>query len=180
MEGTEDFTRRLRVLRNLLAASGPDEIRSQNMPGLLRDVEAIIVRRPRAGERLSRNQVVTSRRRRTSSTHPDLAALHRLEDHPLLRGTLTVFELDQIASRAGDAFEAAFDPANYLDLTGALLATGDYQRRRPTQSWQFGTADPQTSVWRYLLTRPRARTSPPPAMCSASSSTAWRAARSAR
>ena len=37
---THDFTRRMRVLRNLLAASGPDEIRSQNMPGLLQDVEA--------------------------------------------------------------------------------------------------------------------------------------------
>ena len=159
IEGTEDFTRRVRVLRNLLAASGPDEIRSQNMPGLLKDVEAVIV----AGDlelvsRLNRNQVINEQTKAAFlDAHPELSpALYRLEDHPLLRGTLSVFELDaqHFASRAA-AFEAAFaDPANYLALTGALLATGDYQRRRPkTQSWQFGTAEPANQdVWRYLLT----------------------------
>jgi hypothetical protein len=159
MKGTEDFTRRLRVLRNLLAASGPDEIRSQNMPGLLNDVEAVIVAGDLASiSKLSTNQVVNERAKADFLVaHPELTVtLHRLEDHPLLRGTLTAFDLDaaHLASRA-EAFEAAFaDPSNYLALTGALLATGDYQRRRPkTQSWQFGTAEPANQdVWRYLLT----------------------------
>lgn len=159
MEGTEDFTRRVRVLRNLLAASGPDEIRSQNMPGLLDDVKAVIVDGDLAQvSRLSRNQVLNEQAKATFlADHPELRlALYRLEDHPLLRGTLSAFELDarHFETRAR-AFEAAFaDPANYLALTGALLATGDYQRRRPkTQSWQFGTAEPANQdVWRYLLT----------------------------
>jgi hypothetical protein len=82
--------------------------------------------------------------------------LFRLEDHPILRGTLSCFELtaDNFQQRA-DAFETAFsDPAQWLNLTGALLATGDYQRRRPnTPRWQFGTASSANqAVWRYLLT----------------------------
>jgi hypothetical protein len=129
------------------------------MPGLLTDVEAIILDGDLAQvSKLSRNQVINEQAKADFLVaHPELTlALDRLEDHPLLRGTLTVFELDarHFVSRA-DAFEAAFaDPANYLALTGALLATGDYQRLRPkTQSWQFGTAEPANQdVWRYLLT----------------------------
>jgi hypothetical protein len=159
MEGTEDFTRRVRVLRNLLSASGADEVRSQNMPGLLSDVDAVILDGDLEGvSKLSRNQVINEQAKAAFLVkHPELTlALYRLEDHPLLRGTLTVFELDarHFASRAA-AFEVAFaDPANYLALTGALLATGNYQRPRPkTQSWQFGTAEPANQdVWRYLFT----------------------------
>ena len=149
----------MRVLRNLLAASESDEIRSENMPALLMDVEAVIVNNDLASvTRLSSNQVANERAKEAFlAAHPELThPLYRLEDHPLLQGTLTVFDLDElhIASRA-NAFEAAFaDPANYLPLTGALLATGNYQRRRPkTKSWQFGTAEPANQdVWRYLLT----------------------------
>ena len=42
IEGTDDFPRRLRVLRNLIAAS-EDEMRLSNMPALVTDVEEIIV-----------------------------------------------------------------------------------------------------------------------------------------
>ena len=158
-EETEDFNRRARILRNLLAASVADEIRRPNMPGLIKDVEALIIHGDLDSvSKLSSNQVQNERAKVAFlAVHPDLSpAVFRLEDHPLLRGTLSAFELtaDSFERRAG-AFELAFsDPELYLDLTGALLATGDYQRRRPrTQSWQFGTAEPKNqSVWRYLLT----------------------------
>jgi hypothetical protein len=156
---TDDFTRRIRTLRNLLAASAEDEVRRPNMPGLLKDVEALIV----TGDldsvsTLSTNQVEDERdKAEFLAAHPDLAqTVFRLEDHPILRGTLSSFELtvDNFQQRA-DAFETAFsDPEQWLNLTGALLATGDYQRRRPnTDRWQFGTASPANqAVWRYLLT----------------------------
>ncbi|MEJ7697860.1 MAG: hypothetical protein WKF78_14905 [Candidatus Limnocylindrales bacterium] len=91
------------------------------------------------------------------AAHPNSPKrVFRLEDHPILRGTLSTFELraDNFQQRA-QAFETAFsDPAQWLNLTGALLSTGDYQRRRPnTPRWQFGTASPgNQAVWRYLLT----------------------------
>lgn len=159
IEETPDFARRVRVLRNLLAASAEDEVRRPNMPGLLTDVAAII----RDGDldavsKLSSNQVQDEKlKQEFLAAHPHLTdALFRLEDHPILRGTLSSFDLDaESFQRRAIAFEAAFaDPAQWVNVTGALLATGDYQRRRPrTESWQFGTSSPDNeAVWRYLLT----------------------------
>jgi hypothetical protein len=158
IEGTEDFPRRLRVLRNLIAAS-EDEVRRHSMPALVSDVEEIIVNGDLdAVTRFSSNQVEDERRKkRFLDNSPELAdALFRLEDHPILRGTLSAFEFSSgtFRQRAG-AFEAAFKSAGqWLGLTGPLLATGDYQRPRPnSEAWQFGTSSADNeAVWRYLLT----------------------------
>ena len=155
---TEDFPYRLRVVRNLIAAS-EYEVRRANMPALLTDVEAVIVRGDLdAVTRFRGGQVHDEQLKRAFlAAHPDLAeAVFRLEDHPILRGTLLAFDLDPATFRhRAQAFEAAFaDPDTWQGLTGALLATGDYQRLRPgTSAWQFGTSRPgNESVWRYLLT----------------------------
>ncbi len=156
--GTEDFPRRLRVLRNLVAAS-EDEVRRPNLPTLLADVEAVVVRGDLgAVSRLNANQVQDELlKQEFLADHPDLEeAVFRLEDHPLLRGTLTAFELDadRLPARAA-AFEAAFtDNAHWPLLTGGMLATGDYQRQRPgSTGWQFGTGSAANdTVWRYVFT----------------------------
>lgn len=155
---TENFPRRIRVLRNLIAAS-EDEVRRQNMPALLRDVEQVIVNGDLvAVDRLSNNQVEDEKLKQAFlDVHPEFSeAVFRLEDHPLLRGTLSAFELDpatfQHRAKSFEVFMA--NPSQWLGLTGALLATGDYQRQRPrSEAWQFGTSSPaHESVWRYLLT----------------------------
>jgi hypothetical protein len=158
INGTGDFPCRLRVLRNLISAS-EDEVRRSSMPALVGDVEQIIL----SGDLdtvtgFSRNQVEDERRKkRFLDDSPELAeALFRLEDHPLLHGTLSAFELSPATFRQrAEAFEAAFaDPAQWPALTGALLASGDYQRQRPnSEAWQFGTSSAaHEAVWRYLLT----------------------------
>ena len=153
------------MLRNLLAAS-EDEVRRDNMPALLEDVEEIIVNGDLdAVSTFSTNQIEDERlKQRFLEAHPDLTeALFRLEDHPILRGTLSSFEFDGRFRQRAEAFEVAFaDPAQWMPLTGALLATGDYQRRRPNSTgWQFGTSsEHDPAVWRYLLTdAPRERLS---------------------
>lgn len=158
IENSADFPRRLRVLRNLIAAS-EDEVRRPNMPALVNDVEEIILNGDLdAVTRFSSNQVEDEHRKKSFlDASPEFAeALFRLEDHPLLRGTLSAFEFnsDTIRQRA-EAFETAFrDTRQWLGLTGALLASGDYQRQRPKSSaWQFGTSSAaHEAVWRYLLT----------------------------
>jgi len=158
IQDSEDFPRRLRVLRNLIAAS-EDEVRRHNMPVLVNDVEKIILNGDLDGvARFSSNQVDDERRKqRFLDASPEFAdALFRLEDHPILRGALSAFEFnnDTFRQRA-EAFETAFsDARRWLGLTGALLACGDYQRQRPKSSaWQFGTSsDTHEAVWRYLLT----------------------------
>jgi hypothetical protein len=158
IKGTKDFPRRLRVLRNLITAS-EDEVRRPNMPALVRDVEEIIVNGDlRAVTKFSSNQVEDERRKmKFLAANPELAdALFRLEDHRILRGTLSAFELSSGTFRQrAEAFETAFkDAGQWLGLTGALLASGDYQRQRPnSQAWQFGTSSAANeAVWRYLLT----------------------------
>ncbi|MCL3836267.1 DUF262 domain-containing protein [Aeromicrobium duanguangcaii] len=155
---TADFGRRIRVLRNLIAAS-EDEIRRSAMPALLADVEQIIVEgNLDAVAKFSTNQLIDEKLKQAMlDENPGLSsALFRLEDHSILRGTLSAFEFDPtfFASRAR-AFEAAFAaPREWTKLTGALLATGDYQRQpRRWTAWQFGTGSPRhESVWRSLLT----------------------------
>lgn len=156
IEGTKDFPRRLRILRNLIAAS-ENELRAGNMPALVKDVEKLIVNGDLdAVTTFSGNQVADQRRKQKFlDANPELApALFRLEDHPMLRGALSAFELDsETFTRRARAFETALaDQRQWLGLTGALLTFGDYQRRRPNSgSWQFGSADNE-AVWRDLLT----------------------------
>lgn len=129
----------LRILRNLIEASN-DEIRvgeRNNMPKLLSEVEHLIV-----NEDLKQvstfNQVQVSNENNKAAmlkASPTLQSeLHCLEDHDLLRGGLTVFELDaaKFALRA-QAFLSVFNkPASttpWILITGALLAKGDYSRQ---------------------------------------------------
>jgi hypothetical protein len=129
------------------------------MPALVKDVVEVIVNGSLdAVTRFSGNQVEDERRKkRFLDASPELAdALFRLEDHPILRGTLSAFDFnsDTFRQRA-EAFEAVFeDRRQWLGLTGALLTFGDYQRQRPGSSaWQLGTSSRDNeTVWRYLLT----------------------------
>ena len=129
------------------------------MPTLLKDVEAIIVNGDLdAVSRFSSNQVEDEcLKQQFLEANPNLTGtLFRLEDRPILRGTLSSFDFeDETFRQRAEAFEAAFaDPANWQRLTGALLATGNYQRQRPNSTgWQFGTSSTANeAVWRYLLT----------------------------
>ena len=136
------FSTRLRILRNLIEASG-DEIRAgkerNNMPKLLAEVEQVIVY-GNLHEVSTFNQVQTRNElAKSAMLHavPTLATdMHGLEDHELLRGGLSAFDLDpaQFAQRAR-TFVTIFDRAAHPGgmpwklITGALLAKGDYSRK---------------------------------------------------
>lgn len=158
IHGTEAFPRRLRILRNLLSASS-NEIRRDRMAMLLGVVDSLV----RGGEiqtapAIAGNQVEDERyKTELLDAEPGLTeSMCRLEDHSILRGTLSAFELDtSVFERRADAFVVAFaEPDQWIRLTGALLATGDYQQlRRYWQSWRFGSSAPdREAIWRDLLT----------------------------
>jgi len=152
---SEDFPRRLRVLRNLIEAS-ESEFRPHRLPALVADVQRIVAdgsldeingfNRAQADDEQAKWAFLR--------THPDLATvLFRLEDHPLLRGSLQAFDLDAatFALRAA-AFESLMAaPDGWRDLTGALLAGGNYARRRNDRDLQFGSPS-NGEPWRNLLT----------------------------
>lgn len=152
---SEEFPRRLRVLRNLIEAS-ESELRPHRLPALVADVQRIVVdgsvdeingfNRAQAEDEQAKWAFLRA--------HPDLATvLFRLEDHPLLRGSLQAFDLDAatFAHRAA-AFESLMAaPDGWRDLTGALLAAGNYARRRNDRDLQFGSPS-NGEPWRNLLT----------------------------
>lgn len=160
IHGTEDISTRLRVLRNLIAASD-DEIRRDRMPILLEATAAVILDGDLSAARgFNGNQRADEERKRDFlAAHPALTdPLRRLEDQSILRGTLSVFDLqvDTFHARATAFEETLGEPQRWPLVTGALLATGEYQRddtaRRPNR-WYFGTGSAaQESVWRALLT----------------------------
>lgn len=170
----DSFSRRLRVLRNLVEASD-DEIRVGNMPELLVEVEQIIVHGD-LQKVITFNQVQVGNEVAKAAMlqfMPTLVVdLHRLEDHDLLRGGLTVFDLDpnQFALRA-QAFITIFDKSAYSGstpwklITGALLAKGDYSRQvnRWTghRSADFG-APKRNEPWQVLFRGKKGESVPMP------------------
>ncbi|KRC48804.1 MULTISPECIES: DUF262 domain-containing protein [unclassified Nocardioides] len=167
-----EFPGRLRTLRNLVEGS-QYEMRAERMPRLLADSRALVLHGelPEAGNTFAVAQIEDEQDKRAFlETHPALATeIHRLEDHALLKGSTTAFELDAEALPARVAvFEQLMgDPSLWWDLTGALLTFGDYQWPRQrngtlddSESFQFGTWDAKYSdTWREVLvgrSRPQA------------------------
>lgn len=158
IHGTEDFLRRIRVVRNLVAAS-QDEIRPENMAKLVREVETVV----RDGDlsalvTFNRAQIEDERlKEEFLGTHPTLEdAVFRLEDHETLRGSLMAFDLDaeRFADRAATYEGVMSRVETWPMLTGALLTEGDYSRpNRPNYPDRRRFGSPSTEgPWRLLLT----------------------------
>jgi len=152
---TQEFPRRLRVLRNLIEASG-NELRLEKMPGLLTDVRLLIVEGTIEGiTSFNQAQVADERLKADMLAKEPTLERHvfQLEDHPILRGCLTAFEIDvTVFERRARAFHDIFGDARLLPLlTGALLAAGDYSRSSNPRFFQLGSGSNE-APWRDLLT----------------------------
>jgi hypothetical protein len=159
---TDDFPRRLRVLRNLLEASS-NELRLENMPALVLEVAALVLgdthEEALAGLSVFNEAQIEDEREKAAflKAHPELTDIvFDLEDHRLLRGSLVAIELDadRLAARAACFEQVMADRSLWPALTGALLATGDYSRRRNPRSLRFGSPE-DDRWWRDLLTGTR-------------------------
>lgn len=159
-ENANGFARQLRILRNLIEAT---QLESKNMPELLADVYRVIVDGNLQGlAAFSQSQVANeSAKAMLLAAQPGLEpVLYVLEDHDLLRGCLIAFDIDitilpSVFQQRANAFHTLFSqPACWLELTGALLASGDYSRK--VDRWtgyhfaDFG-ASQNESPWRELF-----------------------------
>ncbi len=153
MGKTPDFPGRFRVLRNLIEASGSDEIRATEMPKLIADVRTVIEGGTDRFDvhTLNQRQVGEERRKVAFVTeYPSLrASLEALEDHPLLRGCIGSMVLDpDTFERRATTFPAVL--AHPAAAAGALLGCGDYgQRYRNGRFVRFGAQN--TGAWREIL-----------------------------
>jgi hypothetical protein len=161
IEGTDDSAQRLRVLRNVNEAS-QFEMRLQNMPNFISEVAEFM----RTGDlavlaTYNQNQVADEGRKQDlREQHPELTAVvASLEDHPILRGTLAAFDLNEALPARAETFEQAFAPSGWSTLTAALVATGEYQRDYPNSDYHLFGSPTTESVWRTLLVDRGDRTS---------------------
>lgn len=152
-----EVTQRLRIVRNLVEASG-DERRPERLVMQVADIKRVIIDGDLAGVK-GFNQVQRGdeeEKRAFLTEHPVLEPIvHRLEDHDLLRGSLVAFDLDAVRLEPrARAFERLFAIGDsLLPLTGALLATGDYHRTIGSGRPAFHFGAPRLSLWwRQLLT----------------------------
>lgn len=141
---TAEFSRRVRILRNLIEASS-SELRAEKMPALLADVNRLIVEGTFEGIS-SFNQAQLADEQLKIDFLSKSPALERyvfdLEDQPILRGCLAAFELDETAfERRARAFHNLFATPGLLPaITGALLAAGDYSQRSSGRFSQLGSS----------------------------------------
>jgi hypothetical protein len=153
IEGTGHAAERLRVLRNVNEAS-QFEMRLQNMPKFVAEVAEFM----RTGDlavlaTYNQNQIIDEQLKRDfRAQHPQHATvIARLEDHPILRGTLAAFKLDDLLPRRAETFAQAFAPTDWSLLTAALVATGEYHRDYPHSDYHLFGSPTTESVWRTLL-----------------------------
>lgn len=169
ISGSPDFPDRLRVLRNL-AENSDNEIRASQMPQLLAGVFDWIFNGRLTKDGGFNQQQIEEELSKLDyfQLHPDAAnCVQGLENHPLLRGRLAVFQLGEVwpeprdFKRLAAAFQA-FLPENlppespYLRTAGqALQAMGDYAQGSGRGRYLFVVN--QLASWRDLLTAPKSR-----------------------
>ena len=156
IENTADFPDRLRLVRNMIEGS-EYEVRLSAMPRLLASVHDLIA----SGDLsdvpgFNQRQLDEERTKRAFLAANTAVAetVRELEDHSLLRGSLGAFDLDPaMLARRAPRFLAAFEPRYYSELTGALLACGDYfQPFTNGRMFQFGSGN--AAQWRDLFKGP--------------------------
>lgn len=155
-----DLHLRLRLLRNLIEASRY-EIRADatrnNMPALLHEVEIIMAGGPLADVKTFNQVQVRNEQAKQIflATHPTLlGVVQKLEDHELLRGGLTVFDLDPTLpsdtfSDRAKQFAILFDNPYGL-VSAALLAKGNQgrvYRRSSSHRIAYLGAPRQAALW---------------------------------
>ncbi|MGY3317443.1 DUF262 domain-containing protein [Arthrobacter sp. TE12232] len=124
----DEIVKRLRSLRNITAAF----LDFNRMPAYVAQTEKLIVHGELEDSGAFRSDWVADEVLKWSflEEHPEaIAAVHQLEDHPLVRGRFMAFELDAATLEArAEAFADVSRP-ELRDLLGAALLTkGDYSR----------------------------------------------------
>lgn len=156
--GSDQFSRRLRIVNNLIQNSEDEisdsELRTSGnrMPAILKQVDAII-KTGAIDESIEKNfntsQLAEEKLKITwVENNPDKAeALFELEDHDLLQGQIGIIGLDhpEYFPRFGSLFSCKWD---LVDC--ALVTIGSFGQREKKGRYQLGSKK-NSKVWRNLF-----------------------------
>ena len=152
----KEFSRRIRIVNNLLQNSEDevsDRIDRNRIPAILAETEAIIIRGiidESIENSFSVNQLEEERQKIDYlAVHPDMdETLFRLEDHPMLKGQISIIGLDNL--QYADRFEELFK-CNWDNIDCALMAIGDYgQLERNKWRYQYASKG-MAFAWQELF-----------------------------
>ena len=147
-----DFPNKIRKIRNLIASS-EDQMRKEYLGTLYLDIELILNDKELIDKtRFSKAQIEEETNKRALlKEHPDLTKiLFKTEDHHLLRGTLSIFDITAEIEPYAEKFLQIFkSECDYFQISRAMLTMGDYSQiyRRLRR---FGNNN--DSTWRELFT----------------------------
>lgn len=151
-----DFKRRIRIVNNLIQNS-EDEVSDRTdrnrMPAILAETEAII-ENGNINDAIDNSYNVSQIQEEKDKieflkNHPEQAEeLFALEDHPMLKGQISIIGLKNLNLR--ERFESLFT-CDWDLIDKALMATGNYgQRERNNWRYQFASKSRQ-SAWDELF-----------------------------
>lgn len=151
-----DFARRLRIVNNLIRNSADevsDRAERNRIPAILSQIEAVILTGTADGAApngFNENQLEEEREKAAFlEEHPEEAErLFALEDHPLLKGQISILGLENIS--LSERFFSLFS-CNWDRVDRALMAIGDYgQLERNKWRFQYGSKSMQLA-WEELF-----------------------------
>jgi len=147
-----DFQNRLRKLRNLIVNS-EDTVRKENLSSLLKSVKSLIINGiVESDSKFNTTQIQEEiQKEQYLLQNPNMrSVLYEIEDHHLLQGCTSIFNLqtnfDLISRKFIDIFTS---DCKYIAISCALFTYGDYTQK---VGWKRFLASPKDSTWRELFT----------------------------
>jgi hypothetical protein len=148
----ENFNLNIRKIRNIISSS-EFQLRKENLPSLYNDIEALVLNQELSEDsKLSKAQIEEEiKKEEFLQLNPQLSeTIFRLEDHNLLRGTISIFDFDENITSYADIFERTFtSDCNYFNISQAMLTIGNYSQKHGRLR-RFGNST--SSTWRELFT----------------------------
>ena len=154
-EELEQFQESLRKIRNLIASS-EDQIRKEYLGILYNDVNDIIHNRTLSEQsRFSKHQIKEeSLKQKLLANHGEMKeAIYKVEDHDLLRGSISILGVKESITDIAERFHATFNESScdYFKISLELLSIGDY-----SQGYGGGgrrrLGNGNAATWRELFT----------------------------
>lgn len=149
-----DFHKSLRKIRNFIASS-VDQMRKEYLGILFTDVDNILYSKPlNENNRFSKHQIKEEKAKADLlSNHPGkLEVICRIEDHDLLRGTISILGIDASISENASHFEEMFSESScdYNVISLDLMRYGNYSQGYGGGKRRVGNGN--ASTWRELFT----------------------------
>ncbi len=156
----DEFRERIRIVRNLVMNSG-FEIRTERMKAILMDTRDIIQNGKISLKTMAFNEIQKEQEQKKMAwrkANPEhVNELNRLEDHPLLQGSIAILGLDEpekLKNRVDMFYSVFHDKPDYIKVSRALLTIQDYSQYH---SWRFLLGGKNDTNWRELFTESRQR-----------------------